>query len=358
MMPTATPAALTLVGTVQEFKAQPYVFIYSNPGANETFEIKFTIDTSMITAVGNKPAQFTIIPQATAAENPCTTKRPDTWTATFTILNADKYGQPTDQKAVDPKTGEVQEKTVAFQAVCEYQNNLRSIGTQIIMVPTAGGATPAPGAAAPAPEIPKIEVYAPAVLDADECPINYTSIGQFTDDGTIWGYDYLQVSPMNNAYLKLCVDNRLKDVIKLVQSESAESPCEAGWKHEGWIKNNLANWGMIGVYPIFKKDWMHLCVKEGYSEFAYFSVKSDLYYKDQILETKREQECYTKDYSFKGYFAFLQPRGVNSWKFAKAWSTADNGWKELSNDLPGIDEQYDWVGLCVKPVTIPAPAAK
>jgi hypothetical protein len=180
MMPTATPAALTLVEAIRDFKAQPYVFTYNNPSTNETFEIKFTIDTSMITAVGSKHAQLMITPQLMTAENPCTTKRPDTWTATFTILNADKYGQPTDQKAVDPKTGEVQEKTVSFQAVCAYQDQMRLIGTQVIMIPTAaapntttvaGGATPA---AAPNKSVEKT---APDCTKVKACN-DYTSYGE------------------------------------------------------------------------------------------------------------------------------------------------------------------------------------
>ncbi len=332
--------AVTLIRE-EALTAKQYVFSYNNPTTNETFEIRFTIDNSMIAAIGNKAAQFTIIPQATAAENPCTTKRPDTWTATFTIFNADKYGQPTDQKAVDPKTGEVQEKTVAFQAVCTQQDQMRSIGTQIIMVPTAGGVA--------APEIPKIEVYAPAVLDADECPINYTGIGKFRDDDDDWGLDYQGKKVNKNEWLQLCISDELikkygQDVVQLKTTQSREDPC-GNDKFEGWVASYIDDWAQDkNGNKLNSKDYFHLCVKNDA-----VSQLGEFIYLGKAKENKQDLTC--PNGRWAGTFRFIMYWQLLAGIYANVWWSGQ-GWS-LIGKATGKDDDT-WVGLCVKPVTIPA----
>ncbi len=59
------------------------------------------------------------------ASDPCTgdaAKRPSIpWTATFTIYDADKQGNPTDQISTDPETGTPQQRTMTFNVRCINQ---------------------------------------------------------------------------------------------------------------------------------------------------------------------------------------------------------------------------------------------
>ncbi|MBW3004520.1 hypothetical protein KY310_01700, partial [Candidatus Woesearchaeota archaeon] len=66
----------------------------------------------------------------TTSGDPCADKKPVTWKATFTSYDADKYGGVTDQKSVDPISGEVQEKTIPIQITCDTAANLKAKGAE------------------------------------------------------------------------------------------------------------------------------------------------------------------------------------------------------------------------------------
>lgn len=79
------------------------------------------------------------LPQPVTASAACDPSKPVTWNAVFTIYDADKHGNPTDQKSVDPETGREQIETVPFNVRCAKPDAIK-----------AGATTPANATAAPA----------------------------------------------------------------------------------------------------------------------------------------------------------------------------------------------------------------
>ncbi|MBW3002180.1 hypothetical protein KY338_03415 [Candidatus Woesearchaeota archaeon] len=132
-----------LLGDVQEAKAgQKYTFTHIDDNSGIKYEISFRLKTIDFGSATN--TQFLIQYVAgKASGDPCAgalgQRSPMTWKVTFTSYDADKYGRVTDQKSVDPTTGEVQEKTIPIQVVCDPKQELKAKGAEPTPVtPVAG----------------------------------------------------------------------------------------------------------------------------------------------------------------------------------------------------------------------------
>jgi hypothetical protein len=83
-----------------------------------------SIDFDHVPRLGNVQAMEILVKYqpAQAAAGPqqptCDPKTPVTWKAVFTIYDADRHGNPTEQISVDPESGEQQIKDVSFQVQC------------------------------------------------------------------------------------------------------------------------------------------------------------------------------------------------------------------------------------------------
>jgi TolA-binding protein len=101
-----------------------YTFKHVDTDRGISYEISFRLKTTDFGSATD--VQFLI--QYTAGQavgDPCASKNPVTWKVTFTSYDADKYGRVTDQKSVNPQTGEVQEKTIPIQVVCAEAKDLK-----------------------------------------------------------------------------------------------------------------------------------------------------------------------------------------------------------------------------------------
>lgn len=85
------------------------------------------------------------------------------WKATFTIYDADRHGNPSDQVSTDPETGEKQQKTVQFFVQCIPKE--KAIVAPPAPPPPAPAPVPTPGAAAPAPSPPAPPAAPPSVVE-------------------------------------------------------------------------------------------------------------------------------------------------------------------------------------------------
>ncbi|MEM4263385.1 MAG: hypothetical protein QW666_00635 [Candidatus Woesearchaeota archaeon] len=329
----------------ENITAKQYVIKYNNITTNEAFEIRFTIDSSMINATKNKQAMFEITPQTTfTTVDPCTTREPVTWTATFTILNADKYGQPTEQKAVDPKTGEIQEKTVAFQAVCLEQEKMVQVGAA---APEAG--------AAPAPVPAALSISAPVIL-AKSCPQGYKEKGKFSENEDMWGRSSTGEDVNKTEWLNLCVSYDLierygEDVVQLRVANSPDNPCGDSHEFNGWFSNNYNGWAHDEFGDkLGAEHYFHLCVKrDAINQLGRFVYLTKAKEKNLPVITCIKDE----KGSYQGIFIFKH--GTGRYAVVKQNSGPSSALIELNRGIDNVNSDV-WAGLCVKPVIIPPPA--
>lgn len=79
-------------------------------------------------------------PQPATGPKVCDPSKPLTWFATFTIYDADRHGNPSEQVSTDPDTGEEQKKTIDFKVQCAQPAAIVAAGAppkQVGLVPEA-----------------------------------------------------------------------------------------------------------------------------------------------------------------------------------------------------------------------------
>ncbi|MEM2915908.1 MAG: hypothetical protein QXT19_00915 [Candidatus Woesearchaeota archaeon] len=70
---------------------------------------------------------YSPVAEATRGIAGCNPQVPITWTAVFTIYDADRQGNPTEQVSTDPDEGTLQQKTVTFNVQCATKDQLKAM---------------------------------------------------------------------------------------------------------------------------------------------------------------------------------------------------------------------------------------
>ncbi|MBW2969724.1 hypothetical protein KY319_01235 [Candidatus Woesearchaeota archaeon] len=227
--------------------------------------------------------------------------------------------------------------------------------------------TPPTPAETPPTKQPKT-IQAPILLESIGllswgCPTGYISKGTISENDDNWAYPRGSSTALDaDESLVLCVSEELtkkygKDVVVLYPKNSKDEGCAdkewgmpATWTDKGWITSNFDGWARVDDKPITDNEYLHLCVKDDaideLGDFVYLGIKQ---------ENKNDvREC-ALGYTFQGTFQF-KAGSCPFWNFAYA-ADENRQMSELAcyyhKAFAGLtDFSNNWVGLCVKPVTI------
>jgi hypothetical protein len=219
-----------------------------------------TIEFKRIPSFNAKEIEILIayIPQPVTQAAACDPSKPVTWNAVFTVYDADKHGNPTDQKSVDPETGREQVETVPFNVRCAKPDAIKTTAAPAAPAATTTATTPAtttaPAAGAPAGTTAPAASTTPAAASSlptgsisgstvTEAMLNPLSAGYTVVISGITGTDNKWQLHGDNHWVRIQT-RTLSDTAFF-----AASPLTAT-AQELVADNQLNTWEFLGVTPI------------------------------------------------------------------------------------------------------------
>ncbi|MEM4247540.1 MAG: hypothetical protein QXF14_04445, partial [Candidatus Woesearchaeota archaeon] len=101
---------------------------FTIPGTATKQEVNVMLEFDKAVFSGTDKLQILAIydPTKVAGQKGCDPNTPITWKAYFTLYDADRQGNPSEQISTDPETGEPQQKTITFQVQCAPKSALQT----------------------------------------------------------------------------------------------------------------------------------------------------------------------------------------------------------------------------------------